>query len=49
MSVAMAKKNLLVPSLLDFKVPATAKVVGPATIADVLTAREQIISSWASL
>jgi len=49
MSAAMAKKKLLVPSLLDFKVPATAKVVGPATIADVLTAREQIIASWASL
>ncbi len=49
MSAAMTKKKLLVPSLLDFKVPATAKVVGPATIADVLTAREQIISSWASL
>ena len=49
MSAAMAKKKLLVPSLLDFKVPATAKVVGPATIADVLTAREQIIALWASL
>jgi putative spermidine/putrescine transport system substrate-binding protein len=49
MSVAMAKKNLLVPSLLDFKVPSTAKIIGPATIADVLTAREQIISQWASL
>jgi putative spermidine/putrescine transport system substrate-binding protein len=49
MSIAMAKKKVLVPSLLDFKVPSTAKIVGPATIADVLTAREQIISSWASL
>jgi putative spermidine/putrescine transport system substrate-binding protein len=49
MSIAMSKKKLLVPSLLDFKVPSTAKIVGPATIADVLTAREQIISSWASL
>jgi putative spermidine/putrescine transport system substrate-binding protein len=49
MSAAMTKKKVLVPSLLDFKVPSTAKVVGPATIADVLTAREQIISSWASL
>ena len=48
-SAAMTKKKVLVPSLLDFKVPSTAKVVGPATIADVLTAREQIISSWASL
>lgn len=49
MSAAMAKKKLLVPSLLDFKVPASAKIIGPATIADVLTAREQIISQWASL
>jgi putative spermidine/putrescine transport system substrate-binding protein len=49
MSAAMAKKNLLLPSLLDFKVPSTAKVVGPATISDVLAAREQVISSWASL
>jgi putative spermidine/putrescine transport system substrate-binding protein len=49
MSIAMTKKKLLVPSLLDFKVPSTAKIVGPATIADVLTAREQIISQWASL
>jgi putative spermidine/putrescine transport system substrate-binding protein len=49
MSAAMAMKKLLLPSLLDFKVPATAKVVGPATISDVLAAREQVISSWASL
>jgi putative spermidine/putrescine transport system substrate-binding protein len=49
MSIAMAKKKVLVPSLLDFKVPASAKIIGPATIADVLTAREQIISQWASL
>jgi len=49
MSIAMAKKKVLVPSLLDFKVASTAKVVGPATIADVLTAREQIISAWATL
>jgi putative spermidine/putrescine transport system substrate-binding protein len=49
MSAAMAKKKVLVPSLLDFKVPASAKIVGPATIADVLTAREQIISQWANL
>ena len=49
MSKAMEKKNLLVDSLLDFKVPSTAKVVGPPTISDVLAAREQIISAWASL
>ena len=49
MSKAMEKKGLLVDSLLDFKVPPTAKVVGPPTISDVLSAREQIISSWASL
>lgn len=49
MSAAMEKKKVLVPSLLDFKVPSTAKVVGPPTISDVLAAREQIISSWASL
>jgi hypothetical protein len=49
MSAAMAKKKLLLPSLLDFEVPSTAKVVGPATISDVLAAREQVIASWASL
>ena len=49
MSKAMEAKGLLVDSLLDFKVPSTAKVVGPPTISDVLAAREQIISSWASL
>lgn len=49
MSAAMKKKNLLVSSLLDFEVPASAKVVGPPTISDVLAAREQIISSWSSL
>ena len=49
MSAAMAKKKLLLPSLLGFQVPATAKVIGPATISDVLAAREQVISSWASL
>jgi putative spermidine/putrescine transport system substrate-binding protein len=49
MSKAMTTKKVLVPSLLDFKVPSTAKVVGPATISDVLAAREQVISSWASL
>lgn len=49
MSAAMEKKKVLVPSMLDFKVPSTAKVVGPPTISDVLAAREQIISSWASL
>ena len=49
MSKAMTTKGLLVDSLLDFQVPSTAKVVGPPTISDVLAAREQIISSWASL
>lgn len=49
MSQAMTSKKILVDSLLDFKVPSTAKVVGPPTISDVLAAREQIISSWASL
>ena len=49
MSAAMAKKKLLLPSLLDFEVPSTAKVVGPATISDVLAAREQVIALWASL
>lgn len=49
MSQAMTTKKLLVPSLLDFKVASTAKIVGPPTISDVLAAREQIISSWASL
>jgi hypothetical protein len=49
MSKAMATKKLLVPSLLDFKVPSTAKIVNTATISDVLSAREQVIASWASL
>ncbi|TSA20449.1 MAG: hypothetical protein D4R69_05095 [Actinomycetales bacterium] len=49
MSAAMKKKGLLVDSLLDFKVPSTAKVVGPPTISDVLSAREQIIKAWAGL
>lgn len=49
MSIAMKNKGSLMASLLDFEVPETAKVIGPATIADVLSAREQIISSWASL
>lgn len=49
MSKAMAKKGILLESLLNFQVPSTAKVVGPPTISDVLAAREQIISSWASL
>ena len=49
MSAAMKKKGLLLPSLLNFEVPASAKVVGPPSIADVLSAREQVIASWASL
>jgi len=49
MSAAMAKKKVLSKSLLDFSVPASAKVIGPPTISDVLAAREQIIAAWASL
>lgn len=49
MSGAMKKNGNLVASLLDFEVPASAKVVGPPAISDVLAAREQIIASWASL
>ena len=49
MSAAMKKKGLLLPSLLDFEVPAGAKIVGPPKISDVLSAREQIIAAWASL
>jgi hypothetical protein len=49
MSVAMKKKGLLLPSLLNFDIPASAKVVGPPSIADVLSAREQVIANWASL
>jgi len=49
MSKAMAAKKLLVPSLLDFKVPSSAKIVSTTTISDVLAAREQVIASWASL
>lgn len=49
MSAAMKKKGLLLPSLLNFEVPATAKVVGPPSISDVLAAREQVIAAWASL
>jgi hypothetical protein len=49
MSKAMATKKVLVPSLLDFKVSPTAKVISTTTISDVLAAREQVIASWASL
>jgi putative spermidine/putrescine transport system substrate-binding protein len=49
MSKAMATKKLLVPSLLDFKVSPTAKIINTTTISDVLAAREQVIASWASL
>jgi hypothetical protein len=49
MSKAMATKKLLVPSLLDFKVSPTAKIISTTTISDVLAAREQVIASWASL
>ena len=49
MSKAMATKKLLLPSLLDFKVPASAKIISTATISDVLAAREQVIASWSTL
>jgi putative spermidine/putrescine transport system substrate-binding protein len=49
MSKAMATKKVLVPSLLDFKVSPTAKIISTTTISDVLAAREQVIASWASL
>ena len=49
MSKAMASKKLLVPSLLNFKVPSTAKIISTTTISDVLAAREQVIASWATL
>jgi len=49
MSAAMTKKKLLLPSQLDFKVPATAKIVGPSTIADSVGAREAVISQWPSI
>jgi hypothetical protein len=49
MSKAMATKKMLLPSLLDFTVPASAKIINKTTISDVLAAREQVIASWASL
>ncbi|CAM8645160.1 AfuA ABC-type Fe3+ transport system, periplasmic component [Candidatus Planktophila versatilis] len=49
MSAAMTKKKLLLPSQLDFEVPATAKIVGPSTIADSVGAREAVIAQWPSI
>lgn len=49
MAKAMETKKLLLPSLLDFTVPASAKIISKTTISDVLAAREQVIASWATL
>lgn len=46
---AMQQKGILPASQVAITMPTTAKVVKKMTISDILSAREQIISSWASL
>ena len=46
---SMSKKGVLPTSQVSITLPATAKIVKTMTISDILSAREQIISSWASL
>lgn len=49
MSDAMIKKSLLPESQVAIPLPATAKIVKNMSVADILSAREQIIGGWASL
>ncbi|NDA84510.1 MAG: hypothetical protein EBX94_01795 [Burkholderiaceae bacterium] len=46
---AMEKKGTLPASQVAITMPATAKVIKNMSIADILSAREQIIGTWASL
>ena len=48
-SDAMEKKNLLPTSQVKITLPAGAVIVKNMTVADILSAREQIIGKWASL
>ena len=49
MSEAMTSKGILPASQVAIPLPATAKIVNNMTVADILSAREQIIGGWASL
>lgn len=46
---AMKKANVLPASGVNIPMPSTAKIVSGMTIADILSAREQIIGAWSSL
>ena len=48
-SDAMEKKGILPASQVKIPLPATAKIIKTMTVADILSAREQIIGAWASL
>lgn len=49
MADAMTKQGTLPTSQVMIPMPATAKVIQNMTVADILSAREQIIGAWASL
>ena len=46
---AMSAKGILPASQVNIPMPSTARVIKTMTVADILSAREQIIGSWASL
>ena len=46
---AMSAKGILPASQVKIPMPSTAQVIKNMTVADILSAREQIIGSWASL
>lgn len=46
---AMSAKGILPASQVNIPMPSTAQVIKTMTVADILSAREQIIGSWASL
>jgi putative spermidine/putrescine transport system substrate-binding protein len=48
-NAAMSKAGLLPQSQVNIPMPSTAQVINNMTIADILSAREQIIGAWASL
>ena len=49
MADAMIKKAIFPTSQVAITLPTTAKVITTMTVSDILSAREQIIGSWASL
>ena len=49
MADAMIKKAIFPTSQVAITLPSTAKVITTMTVSDILSAREQIIGSWASL